>query len=332
MPADELASEIDQAAEAILAAPKLALACHVSPDGDALGSLLGLFHLARAHGRPAVASWSEPFEIGHHYRFLPGLDRAIKPGDFPDQPDVMLTFDCGSIDRLGQLADAARSARELIVVDHHATNDRYGTINVIDAGSAATAVLVRRLADRLGWSLNRDAAICLYTGLVTDTGRFQYSNTTTEVFALAEELASYDLPIAAMSRQLFEEHRFDYLQLVGECIARAELDRDLHFVATWVTDDDLRTHGVRLEETEGLIDLVRRAAEAEVSCVLKETPEGIRVSLRAASDADVAALAARFGGGGHRYAAGFVAPGTIAEVLAGLRSVLADNPPPAPAA
>ena len=332
MRADDLTDELDRATAAIQAAPELALACHVSPDGDALGSLLGLFHLARANGKPAVASWSEPFEVGPHYRFLPGLDRAVKPGDFPEQPDVMVTFDCGSIDRLGQLAEAARSARELIVVDHHATNDCYGTINVIDAGSAATAVLVHRLAARLGWALNRDAAVCLYTGLVTDTGRFQYSNTTTEVFALAEELASYDLPIAAMSRQLFEEHRFDYLQLVGACITRAELDQDLHFVATWVTEDDLRRHGVRLEETEGLIDLVRRAAEAEVACVLKETPEGIRVSLRAASQADVAALAARFGGGGHRYAAGFVAPGTVAEVLAGLRSALAEDPPPAPLA
>jgi phosphoesterase RecJ-like protein len=331
MLAADLAGEVDRAAEAVLAAPELALACHVSPDGDALGSLLGLFHLARAHGKPAVASWSEPFAVGPHYRFLPGLDQAVKPADFPPHPDVMLTFDCASLERLGQLGEAAQSARELIVVDHHATNDRYGTVNVIDAGSAATAVLVHRLAGRLGWSLNRDAAICLYTGLVTDTGRFQYSNTTTEVFALAEELASYDLPIAAMSRQLFEEHRFEYLQLVGDCIARAELDRELHFVATWVTEEDLRTHGVRLEETEGLIDLVRRAAEAEVSCVLKETSDGIRVSLRAASGADVAALAARFGGGGHRYAAGFVAPGTIAEVLAGLRSALADDPPPDPA-
>ncbi|MGH9281530.1 MAG: DHH family phosphoesterase, partial [Acidimicrobiales bacterium] len=323
-----LADEIDRAVEAINAAPELALACHVSPDGDALGSLLGLYHLARANRKPAVASWSEPFEVGPHYRFLPGLDLAVKPGDFPAEPGVMVTFDCGSIDRLGQLAEPARAARELIVVDHHATNDCYGTINVIDAGAAATAALVHALAARLGWSLNRDAAICLYTGLVTDTGRFQHSNTTTEVFGLAQELSSYGLPIAAMSRQLFEQHRFEYLQLLGECIARAELDRDLHLVATWVTEEDLHTHGVQLEETEGLIDLVRRAAEAEVACVLKETPDGIRVSLRAASHADVSALAARFGGGGHRYAAGFVAPGTVAEVLAALRAALAEDPPP----
>ena len=324
------ADELDRAALVAAEAAELALACHVSPDGDALGSLLAMHELCRVNGKRAVASWSEPFEVGPHYRFLPGLSSATKPGDFPAAPEAMMTFDCGSLDRLGDLREAAVAARSLVVLDHHATNTRFGTVNLVDPGAAATAVLVRRLAARLDWKLTRDAAICLYTGLVTDTGRFQYSNTTPEVFALAEELASFDLPIASMSRQLFEEHRFEYLQLIGRCIERTELDRDLHLVASWVTEDDLRRHGCSLEETEGLIDIVRRAAEAEVACVLKETEEGIRVSLRAATSYDVSTLAARFGGGGHRYAAGFLAPGTVAEVLAALRDVLAQNPPPAP--
>ena len=324
------ADELDRAALVVAEAAELALACHVSPDGDALGSLLAMHELCRVNGKRAVASWSEPFEVGPHYRFLPGLSAAAKPGDFPAAPEAMMTFDCGSLDRLGDLREAAVAARSLVVLDHHATNTRFGTVNLVDPGAAATAVLVRRLAARLDWKLTRDAAICLYTGLVTDTGRFQYSNTTPEVFALAEELSSFDLPIASMSRQLFEEHRFEYLQLIGRCIERTELDRDLHLVASWVTEDDLRRHGCSLEETEGLIDIVRRAAEAEVACVLKETEEGIRVSLRAATSYDVSALAARFGGGGHRYAAGFLAPGTVAEVLAALRDVLAQNPPPAP--
>jgi bifunctional oligoribonuclease and PAP phosphatase NrnA len=324
-----LTDELDRAAEAITAASQLALACHVTPDGDALGSLLAMHELCRTNGKASVASWSEPFQVGPHYRFLPGLSAATKPADFPASPDVMMTFDCGSLDRLGDLRRAATAARSLVVVDHHATNTCFGTINLVDPTAAATAVVVRRLAARLDWQLNRDAAICLYTGLVTDTGRFQYSNTTPEVFALAEELSSFDLPIASMSRQLFEEHRFEYLQLVGRCIARMQLDRDLHLVASWVTQDDLRDYSCGLDETEGLIDIVRRAAEAEVACVLKETPEGIRVSLRAATSADVSAVAARFGGGGHRYAAGFLAPGTIADVLDAVRAVLAENPPPA---
>jgi bifunctional oligoribonuclease and PAP phosphatase NrnA len=313
------------AAHLISGADRLALACHVAPDGDALGSMMALHHLAVAQGVESVASWPEPFVVAPHYQFLPGLELATKPADFPTHPDVMVTFDCGSLQRLcelGPTAERTAAAGGLVVLDHHVTNDCYGSINAVDPDAAATAVVVRRLAALLGWPLNRNAAICLYTGLVTDTGRFQYSNTTPEVFALAHELATFDLPICDMSRQLFEEHRFAYLKLVGICLERAELDVDRRFVATWVTEEDLRRFDVSIEETEGLIDLIRRAAEAEVSCVLKESPEGVRVSLRSLANTDVGAIATRFGGGGHRFAAGFTSSGTVAEVLADIRAAL----------
>ena len=317
-----LTSELDRAADVISSTARPALACHVGPDGDALGSMLALHHLCRDRGIASVASWSEPFRVPPQYTFLPGLDLLTRPEEFPRRPEVMVTFDCGSADRLGQLAGPAREAGELVVLDHHLTNDHYGSVNVVDPEAAATAVVVRRLAQRLGWPLTRDAAVCLYTGIVTDTGRFQYSNTTPEVFALAEELASFGLPIADMSRQLFEEHRFAYLQLVAACLSRAELDPDLSLVLSWVTADDLRHHGVDLDETEGLIDLIRRVSEAEVSCVLKESPEGIKVSLRSVSDTDVGSIAAGFGGGGHAAAAGFVAPGPLPDVVSAVKGAL----------
>jgi phosphoesterase RecJ-like protein len=317
--------ELVAAADAIRKASSLALACHIGPDGDALGSMLALHHLCRSQGVKSIASWSEPFVVAPHYTFLPGLDVTTKPADFPAEPELMITFDCGSIARLGDLAAPARAAKQLIVLDHHTSNDRYGSINVVDVDAAATAVVVRELARELGWPLTRDAALCLYTGLVTDTGRFQYSNTTPSVFELACELSQFDLPIADLTRQLFEEHSFKYLKMVGACLARAELDRELRFVATWVTNFDLDGFDVGIEETEGLIDLVRRTAEAEVACVCKETPEGIRVSLRSVSDVDVAEVAGRFGGGGHRYAAGFVAPYPVTGVLAGIKQALRDQ-------
>jgi phosphoesterase RecJ-like protein len=315
-------STLDAAADAIGSAPTLALACHQSPDGDALGSMLALHHLALAAGKESVASWPEPFDVPSHYSFLPGLDLTTKPADFPSQPDLMVTFDCGSLGRLGELAPAARRAGQLVVVDHHATNDGYGTVNLIDPDAAASAVVVRRLLDRLGWELNRAAALCLYTGLVCDTGRFQYDNTTPEVFSLAGELSSFDLPIGSMTRQLFEEHRLAYLRLAGTALARAEYDVERRFVATWVTADDLARHGVGIEETEGLIDLLRRASEADVSCVLKETPEGTKVSLRAVTGFDVGAVAVAFDGGGHKAAAGFVSDRPVQEVLAAIRDAL----------
>jgi len=315
-------SEIDRAAQLIAGAPSLALACHAAPDGDALGSMLALQHLAQVEGKQVVASWPEPFVCGPHYSFLPGLDQVTKPIDFPPAPELMVTFDCGSLARLGELAGAAGAARELVVIDHHASNDGYGTVNCIDPDAAASAVVVRRLLERLGWSLDRTAALCLYAALVCDTGRFQYDCTTPAVFTLAQELASFELPIAAMNRQLFEEHRLAYLRLAGAALQRAEFDADRRFVAAWVTADDLARHGVDVDETEGLIDLVRRTSEADVSCVLKETPEGTKVSLRAVSGFDVGQVATNFGGGGHRAAAGFTSDRPVPEVLAAIRDAL----------
>jgi phosphoesterase RecJ-like protein len=312
-----------RAAGAIAGGSSVALACHVNPDGDALGSLLGLFHVLRADGRDVVASFPKPFQVAPHYRELPGLDLLTHPADFPLEPDVMVTFDCGSLGRLGDLEPAAKSARELVVLDHHVSNTRYGTINVIDPSAAASGVLVRRLVQMLGLPLTTDAAVALYAALVCDTGRFQYETTTPSVFELACELVTFDVPVSKLSRQLFEEHRFAYLKLLGEALANAELDVDRRFVWTAVTQDMLTRHDVTLEEVEGLIDIVRRTTEAEVTCVLKEEADGsVRVSLRSLGDVDVRLIAAANGGGGHRFAAGFESTLEIPAVVANIRGAL----------
>ena len=307
---------LDRAAAVIDRADTISLACHAHPDGDALGSLLAMKHLCEAHGTRAICSWPDPFVVGPHYEFLPGIREAVPPADFPIEPAVMMTFDLGTFARLGNLEAPAHHAHELIVLDHHPDNERFGTINLLDLDAAATAVVVRDLASALNWKLNRDIAVCLYTGLVTDTGRFRYPNTTTQVFHLAEELASFDLPIATIEWELFEKHRFTYLRLVGQVLARARLDLDAGFVATWCTVDDLADFGVAFDETEGLIDVVRQAAEADVSCVVREAPgEGNRVSLRSTGTVDVGALARQFGGGGHWFMAGFASGLPVATII-----------------
>jgi len=317
------AVELANAARAIDRAGLVALACHVNPDGDALGSMLGLFHVLRGAGRDVVASFPPPFVVAPHYRELPGLDLLTKPEDFPAEPDVMITFDCGSLGRLGRLQQAAVAARELVVLDHHVSNTRYGTINVIDPEAAASGVLVRRLVDELGLTLDRPAAVALYAALVCDTGRFQYDTTTPGVFDLARELVEFDVPVSRLSRQLFEEHRFAYLQLLAEALATAQLDLEHRFVWTAVTQAMLERHGVTLEEVEGLIDILRRTTEAEVTCVLKEEPSGnIRVSLRSLGDVDVRAIAETYGGGGHRFAAGFESRLAVDDVVGRIRNAL----------
>ena len=320
---NEVDASVAQAADAIAGARQVALACHVNPDGDALGSMLGLFHVLRAGGQDVVASFPHPFQIAPHYRELPGLDLLTEPAGFPDEPEVMVTFDCGSLGRLGELETSAKAAGELIVLDHHVSNTRYGTINVIDPAAAASGVIVRRLVLALGLPLTNDAAIALYAALVCDTGRFQYDTTTPSVFELARELVTFDVPVSRLSRQLFEEHRFAYLKLLSEALANAELDRERRFVWTAVTQAMLQHHDVTLEEVEGLIDIVRRASEAEVTCVVKEEIDGsVRVSLRSLGAVDVRFIAAAHGGGGHRFAAGFESTDDIPTVVESIRAAL----------
>jgi len=322
-PAPSIESSLRAAADAIRGAERITLACHVNPDGDALGSMLGLIHVLRAAGFDVLASFPTPFVTAPHYRELPGLDALAPPEEVPSEPDVMVTFDCGSLGRLGDLEPAAKGARELVVIDHHISNDRYGTINVVDPDAAASSWVVLQLIDVLGLELNRDAAVCLYAALICDTGRFQYDTTTPAVFEMARRLASYEVPVERLSRTLFEEHRFAYLQLLGEALGRAELVREQRFVWTAVTQDMLSRHGVSMEEIEGLIDIVRRAAEAEVASVLKEEVDGtIRVSLRSLGAVDVRRIAEAHGGGGHRFAAGFSSELDLDTVVARIRAAL----------
>src|SRR4051812_35155529 len=174
--------EWSAALSAIGGAREIALLCPAGPDGDALGSMLGLGAALRANGVSVVASFGaaegESFAVPSTYAFLPALDLLVQPDDFPAAPDVLVTFDTGSQDRLGSLADRVAAAGTTVVVDHHATNTRYGTVNLVDTAAAATAVLVVEILDRLALPVTAEVAAPLYTGLVTDTGSFKYVATT----------------------------------------------------------------------------------------------------------------------------------------------------------
>jgi phosphoesterase RecJ-like protein len=308
---------------AIGGARSVALACHVNPDGDALGSMLALLHVLRAAGRDVVASFPTPFRVAPHYRDLPGLDLLVDPADFPVAPEVMVTFDCGSAARLGDLEPAARRAGSLVVVDHHVSNECFGTVNLVVPTAAASGVVVQMLVDALDLPLVRDAAVCLYAALVCDTGRFQYECTTPAVFDLARRLTEFDVPVPELSRALFEEHRFAYLKLLGEALDHAVLDGDRLFVWTVVTREMRERHDVSLDEVEGLIDILRRAVEAEVTCVCKEEDDGsVRVSLRSLGAVDVCAIAVANGGGGHRFAAGFTSDAGVDATVARITAAL----------
>jgi bifunctional oligoribonuclease and PAP phosphatase NrnA len=318
-----------QAAQAAIAgAQQAVITCHVHPDGDALGSALALHRALANAGRQAVVSFSEPFTVAPHYRFLAGLDHLTPPDQVPRVADLFVCFDTGSLDRLGSLVDAFQGASRTVVIDHHASNTRFGQVNLIDPDAPASAVLCRELLRRLGLPLDREIATCLYTGLVTDTGRFQYQSTTPDTHLLAAELLGAGVEQYEVAKAVFETNNIDYLRLVGAALGRIVQVPDASLVWTRVGLADLAAHGVDMEETEGLIDLVRTDGASDVAAVLKEQPGGgHKVSLRSKGATDVGQLATRFGGGGHKYAAGFTSELDADPIVAALVEALADRAP-----
>jgi phosphoesterase RecJ-like protein len=319
--------EWNAAVAALDAEPRIALSCHVGPDGDALGSMLALAIALHARGKQVVCSWgSEPVAAPRQYTFLPRLDLLSPQADFPAEPSTMITFDSGSFSRFGTLEPHARAARTLIVVDHHASNDRFGTINLVEPDAAASAVLTYELLGRMKHEIDRDIATCLYTGLVTDTGRFQYSNTTPYVHEVAADLIARGAPHVKITEQVYNTHPVGFLKLAAVALGRIEVRDDANLVWTWVERGDLDAAGIGIEDIESLIDLVRTAEVADVAAVLKQQSDGrYRVSMRSKGAADVGALCESFGGGGHRLAAGFTSAdgdphATIEAIAAALRT------------
>jgi phosphoesterase RecJ-like protein len=314
-------TELEKAASAIRAADKIAISCHQGPDGDALGSAIALGLAATTAGKEVVVSFSEPFVVPDNLRFLP-LDLLQSPAEFPEKPDLMVVFDTGDMARLGSLVPAAKAATELVVIDHHITNEGFGSINVVDADSGASALLAYRLLELLGWPLTKEIATCLQVGLVTDTGRFQYSNTTPELLRAAAAMVEAGAEPAQIGQKIYESVPFGYLAVAAVVNERAVLEEDLGFIWSIIYDEDLTKAGVESASVPGMIDLIRIAREAETACLVKDLGGPVEVSLRSRNTVDVGAIATSGGGGGHARAAGFTHDGTAEEAISLVRSAL----------
>ncbi len=321
---DHITDQIKVAARTLARAKTIAVTCHVNPDGDAVGSALGFALAAIKTGKEVVISFGEPFVFPDNFSFLP-LDVFVSPQEFPAAPEVMITFDAADRDRLGELGEAAAAAGTLIVVDHHITNEGFGHINIIDPHSAATAMLAYDLIHELGWEIDAVIASCLHLGLVTDTGRFQYSSTTADVFRMAADLVEAGADPDQIGQMIFENAPFGYLQVAATVQKRATLEEDLSLVWSFLLDDDLTEAGVTPEDVEGLIDYIRIAREADVAVLLKQAPEGTKASLRSRAVVDVGSLALALGGGGHARAAGFTSDGDPSETIERIRDYLRER-------
>lgn len=294
-----------QAIEEIDTAHRIGVVGHVRPDGDALGSIIAIALGARSVGKDAVASFGLPFVVGDEFRVL-DQSVLVHPSEFPDDLDLAIVCDTGVLDRIGSVGPAVSGAKRLLVIDHHVTPGTVGDVRVVDQTAAATTQLVHEFLRRLGWDITRPIAEALYVGLVTDTGRFQYSSTTPAVHRLAADLLAAGVEPAPVGQALYEERPFGYFAVVSRVLGGAQLDADTGLVWAVVRQRDISDAGIGWESVDQLIDLVRLAREAGVACLLKEIqPGALKGSLRSRGEVDVSAIAATFGGGGHRNAAGF---------------------------
>lgn len=314
-----------RAAEILSSAEDVALACHMNPDADALGSMLGLSNFLRSRGTRTVCSYgNESLDPPRWAALLPGHEHLVAPGAFPAEPAVMVTCDCASFDRLGVLGASASRAGELIWIDHHRSNDGYGTVRLVDPDASSTCEMVFRLLETMGGDFDRDEAVCLYAGLVTDTGRFQYQATTPETLRVAARLREHDFDHAELVRAMYEDNDPSFLRLLGIALGRMAEVPEASVIWTYLTQADLAEAGIAPGDTDDLIDVLRTARNVDVAAVLKQQRDGrFKVSVRSRGGHDLSAVASSFGGGGHRLAAGYTSEhgpeGTIERLVAALR-------------
>ena len=327
------------AVTALRGARDVVLACHVAPDGDALGSMLALARVLRAAGVATTCTWGdERWAPPTSYSWLPDLDTVVRPSDAPTNPSLLVVLDTSSRDRLGVLRTLPERAGGVVVIDHHAHNGedpdtRLPGVHVVDAAAAATAVLVEDLLYRLGASIDETTATLLYVGLVTDTGSFQHAVTTPPVHAVAGRLLAAGVQPDEVARNLWGTRPFAYQRILGKALTRARLEtaaaQGRGVVWTVVAQEDLAGTGVGLDEVESVIDVVRSAREADVAVVLKEDVDGTyRVSTRSRGATDVGAVCVALGGGGHRLAAGFTSHKDVEDTMRVILGALDDAPAP----
>lgn len=312
-----------EAAALLSAATDVAVVCHVFPDADTIGAGLALALALERSGKSVQVAFAAPAELPESLQSLPGGHLLVSPEEMRRDPDLVVTVDIPSVNRLGALAGLADEGRQVLVIDHHASNRLFGTANYVDPSADSTTMMVAELLDAWDEPIDRPVAHCLYAGLTTDTGSFRWASA--RAHRLAARLVELGVDNASISRTLLDTHPFSWLPLLSRVLATACLVPaavgGLGFVYAVVPHQELAN--ARPEEVESIVDIVRTTSQAEVAAVLKEIePEQWSVSMRAKSEIDLAAVASGFGGGGHKLAAGFSATGPADDVVKALTHAL----------
>jgi phosphoesterase RecJ-like protein len=301
---------LSQVVELIESKRRFAITSHIRPDGDSLGSSLGLYWLLRALDKDVEVIMRDP--VPHAYQKLPGsVDVRVTPS--VDRPyDAVFVIECSDITRPG-LIDLEKQF--VVNIDHHSTTALFGTINWIDSTASAVGEMIYNLCKATGVRVTREIAECVYTALITDTGSFHYSNTTERTFKVASELVRAGVKPAKISEAVFSSYQWSKIELLSAVLSTVR--RDCSGRVAWMRQTmEMQEHARASEEDgDGFVNYPLTVGEVEAVALLKECAPGIyRTSLRSKGDINVARIAEKFGGGGHRNAAGCTLTGDWNEV------------------
>jgi phosphoesterase RecJ-like protein len=297
------------------AADDLLIVTHLNPDGDAIGSQLALFHLLSSLGKRVSMVNHDP--VPRNLRFLPSSQRIGLPADLVSSYGGTVLVDCADPARTGAVLQRwPRGFGEAVVIDHHATSRPWAAASLIDPAASSTCELIHRLLGALGRQASLPEATCIYAGMVTDTGSFRYANTTPAVLQAAAELVGLGVDPAFTSMHLYDSLPRHALLLLGRALATLQLSQD--GLVSWMslTAEDVAACGSGWEETEEFVGYPRAIPSAVVALLFKlKREDEVKVSLRSRGEIDVAAVALRHGGGGHRNAAGCTLRGSLDQVV-----------------
>jgi bifunctional oligoribonuclease and PAP phosphatase NrnA len=318
MSSPETPTDLAAVAGAVRANDRFVVVSHENPDGDSLGSLLATTLALRQLGKDAIMYLSGDTPIPREYGFMPfdDLTREV-PADIRER--VLVAVDCAKADRIGPNPEPLLQARVTVDIDHHHDNSRFGDVNLIVSEASSTGEVLRDVFREIGVDLTPEIAEPLYIALVTDTGRFQYTNTTAKALRLAAELVEAGADVHEVFQQVYESVEFAKLKLLARALERARVLEGGRIVVSVLLRDDFEEVGAVEAYSEGIIDYLRAVEGSELAVLIREPPrEGgptHRVSLRSSVDElDVSAIARLFGGGGHRQAAGFSSEESIDRI------------------
>lgn len=303
-------------------AKKIAVGGHVHPDGDCLGSMLGLYHILSDMGYSVVPVMNRN-DVPSHYSFLPGVEKLKDPEECCESCDVFIGVDAPTPARLGDAEKLFKRCRFSVNIDHHIDSENYADLNIVFENFSSVSEIIFWMAKSEGVFISEEAAVCIYTGIVTDTGRFQYSNTAVSTFEAAAELVSAGVKPVEVFRQVYENVEPGTIKLLGYLLERTVNENG--FCWSYVLQSDLKKTGTTLADTENFVDHVRSVKGCQVAAVFKEIDAGSKkwkVSLRSKGKIDVQKIAALFGGGGHTEAAGCDMHGKLEEVVDALRKAV----------